>query len=1137
MRLFLFGQAHLHLGDTAIPLSSHQGLILAWLALHGTQGVPLPRVRLARAIWEDCDDELGRKRLANSLYRLKRDVPDIENYLDSETHTIGIKNLWVDVLVCLEGLKSQNSEQRAIAIDLYQSELLQEQDAPWLDSWRSELQRQYVNALQLNLKHHDESKSIEYLNRLLLLEPWNEDVNTQLIRLYAKHNRFVEALSVYERLKISLYEFSSQPAPELQAFVSDLEYRLTKDHKKSHYKLIGRTYEWQVLSSALTALQHQQGGLVLLEGEPGQGKTRLLREVQSLASWHKIQVAFGTAKQQGAVYNPLDTALQNLIGLLEQTTPLIRQTLMDLIEVKPNEHESPVQHGVVAAVLERWLRQLEQPLVWLFDDLQWASDLFWAVLPTFERLCKNRPILLVLTYRPTELLQVPKGRQTISQIRQHSSTQHLLLTGLSLDECQAFAQSRGKPCSPSQLSQLHQICQGNPLVFLELLLGDSQELGSSIERRFGQLEPSLQQALEAAVVLGKSLTLESWSAMLGSLPPLTPLLESRFIVREPELGFQHDLVQAHIYQTMPQERRRQWHNKAFTVLQKNDSRALLLAFHAHQAKLFAQSTHFYRRAAQESLDFAAYQESKALLEQAQQDAKQTKLDLVEKLYLEYIELTLRSIEGTQPLTLEEIQGLEQAAQQTSSLDLVFLIMRRKIRILADLGNHQATLEFIQIFTAFADQTQDKNKQVAAYNLSATTLARVFNDPNFALELAQKAHIYGQDPSVLPYLRFQSYAALLNAHIRTFNLQAAKTLLAETKILFEENFGLARNELQILNFEGALAMLQDDFEAALPIFRQQLELCYTMGRKQAITTTLANLSQTLLHLGNPQEALIWAEELAQLMPKTAKLEEQVWAVHYDTLPHIFVALKQIDSAEQSLAPIIAWLEIPSTTTHNALYAFQALGQIRLAQGRYLPHLEVLEAKIAHLGDRIESGLLVQAAEFSYLAGQGNKARIYFQKLKFTKNVFNQIALARLEYLLEKTPQQLERAYTQMLLYLCRIKSPEHRRNMLLNIREFAEIGRLWQEHHALQNLELPAEQEKKLVSIGWTPNAGIIEQQVLETKGKVAVRQQRIFRLMLEAKAQGAKPLQRHFADLLGVTLRTVQADMAELSKTYPDLFD
>jgi DNA-binding NarL/FixJ family response regulator len=182
-------------------------------------------------------------------------------------------------------------------------------------------------------------------------------------------------------------------------------------------ELVGRTTELAALTGALDALGDGSARCMEVYGEPGIGKSRLLREAAAIARRRGVEVLWGAATEFerhtpfGIVTNALERRVENLseaelaalgdtrIGLLRSVFPFLPAPRSAAAAVA--DAERYLLHRALRALLE----VLAQPsgLVLVLDDIHWADEGSAELLDHLFRHPPQAPVLLVAAYRPRQL--------------------------------------------------------------------------------------------------------------------------------------------------------------------------------------------------------------------------------------------------------------------------------------------------------------------------------------------------------------------------------------------------------------------------------------------------------------------------------------------------------------------------------------------------------------------------------------------------------------------------------------------------------------------------------------------------------------------------------------------------------------
>jgi len=238
--------------------------------------------------------------------------------------------------------------------------------------------------------------------------------------------------------------------------------------------LIGRDAELATLVRLVTEVAKGRGGTVLIEGEPGIGKSALVQAALAGAA-AGCQVFWGAGDELGQAL-PLLPLLEAL-RVREPSANPRQNTIVRLLRGEDNADRSA---DVPAALAEQLLALVAEqcavrPAVLVIDDLQWADQ---ASITLFGRLAKavrQMPLLLIGTMRP-----VPQRDELLALRRAVGEDARLQLTGLTgaaVAELVA-AQAGGEP--DDKLLRLADGAAGNPLYVIELVAALARSSGLTV---------------------------------------------------------------------------------------------------------------------------------------------------------------------------------------------------------------------------------------------------------------------------------------------------------------------------------------------------------------------------------------------------------------------------------------------------------------------------------------------------------------------------------------------------------------------------------------------------------------------------------------------------------------------------------
>jgi predicted ATPase/DNA-binding CsgD family transcriptional regulator len=353
-------------------------------------------------------------------------------------------------------------------------------------------------------------------------------------------------------------------------------------------KLIGRGSELAVLGDLMRGVAAGQGRAVLIEGEPGIGKSTLVRAALAEAADLGCQVFWGAGDELGQAL-PLLPLLDGLQVRQHAADPR-RTTIVRLLR---GELAADRGTDVSAALAEQLLALISEqcavlPTILVIDDLQWADRASIALWGRLARSVGQLPLLLVGTMRP-----VPHRDDLLALRRAAGTAVRIQLTGLAgtaVAELVA-ALAGGRP--DDKLMRLAEGAAGNPLYVTELLAALDRNAGltitdaglaellsgpapsslsAAIADRLDFVSGPVREVLQAAALLGVDFAVPDLAALLGrgvaDLIPAVDGARAAGVLAESGSGlsFRHPLIRAALYEGIPAPVRAAWHRDAGRAL-------------------------------------------------------------------------------------------------------------------------------------------------------------------------------------------------------------------------------------------------------------------------------------------------------------------------------------------------------------------------------------------------------------------------------------------------------------------------------------------------------------------------------------------------------------------------------------------
>jgi class 3 adenylate cyclase/predicted ATPase len=444
--------------------------------------------------------------------------------------------------------------------------------------------------------------------------------------------------------------------------------RFEAAHETDLTELVGRTHEIGLLLDRWDRARSGEGQVVLVSGEAGIGKSRILREFISRlggqdhrilryqCSAHEVNAAFQPVIAEietTAGFQPddpattrrdkLDRHLAAAFGKAGEAAPLIAGLLSLPLEGYPPLDMAPQrrkQHTVMALVDRISMLSRKQPVVMMVEDIHWIDASSMEILDTLVERVQDLPVLAVMAYRP----------EFVPQWDGHGHVTVLSLNRLGRGGGRAIAEriTGGKVLPDEVLSRILEQTDGIPLFVEELTktvleagfmeeqadrfvlsgplpaVAIPETLHDSLMARLDRMAP-VKRVIQGAACIGREFSAELLATALpmgaGDLEnALGQLLDAQLIFRRGAAEsanyiFKHALVQDAAYASLLVATRRSLHERlALALEQTDDPDPLALARHFSVAGAKQRAAGLYLSAGRRSLGDSALPEAIGALE-------------------------------------------------------------------------------------------------------------------------------------------------------------------------------------------------------------------------------------------------------------------------------------------------------------------------------------------------------------------------------------------------------------------------------------------------------------------------------------------------------------------------------------------
>lgn len=348
----------------------------------------------------------------------------------------------------------------------------------------------------------------------------------------------------------------------------------------------------EVMATALSMMRrvrtHGRGGVLVLEGEPGIGKSAAFSAIAEQAAAMQFTCGVSKADQIGRI----SPAAPLLLALRSGSRPLLTAAELAGLASRTAEPLLLLEH--VTGLLE--FRSDESPLLIGIDDTQWSDPVSRFVLRALPSRLAESAILWLFTSRSS-------GEGLADDLKQSSFAGSRIdvveLGPLSAADIAAMAQDRLNHPPSARLSRMLDGVGGNPFFATQIVEGvvragtaDDPDIPTEfvigVHRRLGELDPATAELMTVAAVFGQALAAEDAQALLPEYPAgqitrsLGEALRSGLLEhdRPGRLAFRHDLIREAIYADLTERTRRALHQRCARYLRDVAGDPLTIAAHA-----------------------------------------------------------------------------------------------------------------------------------------------------------------------------------------------------------------------------------------------------------------------------------------------------------------------------------------------------------------------------------------------------------------------------------------------------------------------------------------------------------------------------------------------------------------------------
>ena len=632
IEIALLGGFQVRVGPSELHLPTRKGqALVAYLAL--ARGKPHDREKLCALLWPESPKAQAQASLRQLLLTVRKVLAPYSQSALCTTGTavaLDARHVHVDV-AALEGYIAEDSlEALERVFTLCAGPLLDgfiSGESPfdeWLEFERMRVQSVIVRALEKLVEMQTTAGQLERATltavHSLRLDPRHEQMHRALMRLYSTQGRRDDALRQFESCRTTIVrELGIEPEEETLKLHREILRRGVSVGEAAarvpavaqpRLPVVGREAELAQLDDALDEGWAGAGRFVLLQGDAGVGKTRLLEEAAARATERGGWVALGRCFESEqvlpfALWADLMRAegarLREAIGRelpraaraeLARILPLALGASLEVGETPvPASKDERVLFEAVGCLLD-WMAE-RAPLLILLEDLHWADAMSLRLLSfVVRRPSPSSRVCWMATMRAERVAEATFLQTIIHEIQREVHCTEMDVSPLSREGTRALIRSLSSSAPGENehavFEQVWSVSEGNPLVVLEALR-DRERAAISLDvaklpvplrvrkliaEHVARLESPCRETLATAAVIGRRFDFSLLQRARGSADGevssvIEELVRMRFLRAYGDgFYFTHDRIREVVYESLLSPRRRVLHGAVGRALEE-----------------------------------------------------------------------------------------------------------------------------------------------------------------------------------------------------------------------------------------------------------------------------------------------------------------------------------------------------------------------------------------------------------------------------------------------------------------------------------------------------------------------------------------------------------------------------------------
>lgn len=647
----------------------------------------------------------------------------------------------------------------------------------------------------------------------------------------------------------------------------------------------GRKDELKFLQNTLKKVKSDEASTILIKGEAGIGKTRLVNEFKD----HVISEGFDFLKGKGHYdtsepYLPFKEAFDNFEHS-DKTEMMRFSYTKKTSEAWGHVKEAKDTQNLIFSETTENIRSIakDHPMVIFIDDLQWVDK---ASLMLFHYLAENLedvPVLLIGAYRFEEINRNDFLKEVFQRMNRENLYEELELKPLSWEDTNEIVQGIiGRIDIPDDfIDIIHETSEGNPLFlkeFIKQMLEDGvidpkrgkfpldtvdidipEVVDDLIDRRIKNLDSDSLRVLQIGSIIGEEVPFK----LLNSIIDMEEIeiLECIYILTKTDLWeedsvkdvfyFTHGLIHIFVYESIPTPLRKEMHKLVAEAIKELFEDKITqyysdLGFHYKRAEIFSKAFEYFDKAGDKAKRLYANEDALEMYNEALKFFNRADLNEEKKWKILEKRGDINKIIGKYDESINDYENIPQKKIEPGYKQRIY---RKMASVFERMGEFEKALEAVENGLAENDgENIETCKLLSRRGFSKMRQGKFEQAKKNFLKALDFCENFDR-----AIIHANIHLGLGNVYLNTGEFDHSINHL-ETALKDYDNYNDLYGKTSSLNSLATVYQNMGDFDKALENYEQSLDLSKKIGDQRHICACLNNMGTILSKKGDLEKSI-------------------------------------------------------------------------------------------------------------------------------------------------------------------------------------------------------------------------------------------------------------------------------------------